>query len=374
MAPSRAAPTKGAAVKPRSTHLNDPNLQPFLASTFDPTEYLNSTLPYLSISTRSQPSKTHDGAIALPELSAQTQTVVSQLNALTTRLSNTLTQLTDEILRSGSRLTYEVEVLRGESINLSETLTERLTDDVKMFVPNGLSVSPGHLGADATSRTEPTHNRTRSSVQPLEASKDLVPATLQDQDPTLPPYMTQLRTLSLVKSRLDTVIKIFGDAMDWTLPPSEVSLGSSFISVSAPEPGSESHSREEKGQEVAKRLRAEITDILHSQGDGEDALEAAIVRVEEIRELAQVWKGTVEEKARMKFVEGLIRLIEERQKELEKEAARKQVPERPSKGSPQKPSRSDQAAATDEQGRFGWPGRPGGYGLIDHLQKMRGGL
>jgi hypothetical protein len=33
-------------------------------------------------------------------------------------------QLTDEILRSGGRLAYEVEVLRGETIGLSETLTE----------------------------------------------------------------------------------------------------------------------------------------------------------------------------------------------------------------------------------------------------------
>lgn len=374
MAPSRAMPTDPQAVKPRSTHLADPSLQPFLAPTFDPTDYLNATLPPLSISSRSQSAKGVNGAVSLPELSTQTQTVLSQLNAHTSRLSNTLTQLTDEILRSGSRLAYEVEVLRGESLGLTETLNERLVDDLTLFTPAGLAVGSTGLTQDAAASADASEKNEISVGDVGEfARKDDLVAKSKD-DLNLPLYMTELRTLSLVKTRLDTVIKTFGDAMGWTLPPSEVSISSSFISVSAPEPGSESSGQEEKGQAVAEKLRTEVTDLLHTGGSGEDALEAAIKRVQEIRELAQVWKGTVEEKARMKFVEGLIRLIEERQKTLEKEAASRQASHTSSASGNSRKSAKIEATATVDQGRFAWPGRPsGGYGLIDQLQKMRGG-
>ncbi|KAI9810802.1 MAG: hypothetical protein M1832_001104 [Thelocarpon impressellum] len=342
MAPSRALESGSSDATTHSAHVADPALRPFLAPTFDPIEYLNDSLPALSLSPSAPATAT---TLTLPELSTQTQTVLSQLSAHTSRLSGTLTQLTDEILRSGSRLAYEVEVLRGETLGLSEALTEGLSEDVALFVPDGLTVAAGdkqHEGGAAD----------------------------------LPPYVTQLRTLSLVKDRLDTVIQIFGDAMEWTIPPSEVSITSSFISVSAPEPGSESHSREEKGHEVAKRLRDQVKELLASGADGDDGLEAAVARVEELRELAKVWKGTAEEKSRVKFVESLIRLVEERQAVLEQEAN-----EQASRPSPKKPSprKSSSGAAgfsdeTGEQSRFGWPVRQGGYGFIDQLQKMRGGL
>lgn len=96
-------------------------LEPFLQpGAFDAADYLNSTLnPKLNLS----------------ELSSQTQNLLSQLNAQTSRLTAILTQLTDDILRSGARLAYEVDLLRGEAIGLSEALNEGLQDDIALFVP-----------------------------------------------------------------------------------------------------------------------------------------------------------------------------------------------------------------------------------------------
>jgi hypothetical protein len=361
MAPAQIAAPNGAGAQPRAPQLSDQNLQPFLKDSFDPAEYWNDTLAPLSFTSKPQSSKGVAAPVQLPELSAQTQTVLSQLNAQTTRLSTTLTQLTDEILRCGSRLAYEVEILRGETSSLSETLTERLAEDVRLFVPDGLSVdsNPTARQGSVTTVANATEGDTNSGQNEVD-------------DPTQPAYMANLRTLSLVKSRLDAVVQVFGHAMEWTLPPSELSLGSSFISVSGPEPDPEHHSREEKGQEVAKKLRDEIKDILYANVDGEDALEAAIKRVGALRELVQVWKGTVEEKPRLKFLESLIRLIEERQKELEKEATRRQTSGRSSKGDSHR--ETPQRAARDPLSNEQVQTQRGGYSLMDHLQKMRGGL
>jgi len=302
---STSTPTfNNIMIEPKSTHVADAALQPFLNPSFDPAEYLNTALPPLQGSAISS-----KGSVPLAELSTQTQTILSQLSAHTTRLTNTLTQLTDEILRSGSRLAYEVEVLRGETLGLSEALTEGLQDDVKKFVPGGLD-------QDLTQKLPKDTNGTRrgSSVTiPKTPTREDTPAIV---DPT---YITQLRTLTLVRSRLETVIKTFGDAMSWTFPPSEVSVTSSFLSVSAPEPGSQMHSVEEKGQQISQQLRDEIADLLLG-GDPIDGIEAAAKRVEELKDLAVVWKGTAEERARVKFVESLAKLVEDRHRELLREA------------------------------------------------------
>ena len=44
---------------------------------------------------------------------------------------------------------------------------------------------------------------------------------------------------------------------------------------------------------------------------------AAEMRVEELRELMGVWKGTAEEKARGRVVDGLAKVVAERRKEVE---------------------------------------------------------
>lgn len=325
-----------AVTQPKSSHCTDPALQPFLSADFDAAAYLNATLSPLGNTTAPE--------VSLAELSTQTQTLLSQLSAHTTRLTNTLTQLTDEILRSGSRLAYEVEVLRGETLGLSEVFTEGLHDDIEIFVPGG-------LGQQINRRRSRTSNadRRRSSA----AVEPRLESEVPPQDD--PEYIKRLRTLTRVRSRLDTVIKTFGDAMSWTFPPSEVSVTSSFISVSAPEPGSEAHSIEEKGQQMSKQLRTEIADLLL----GEDpivAIENAAKRVEELKELAAVWKGTAEEKARFKFVESLAKLVEEKHKDLLREAGGVM------------PSRTEETQEVVGQKA------PNSYGFMSQLQKMRGGL
>ncbi|KAI9836327.1 MAG: hypothetical protein M1838_005080, partial [Thelocarpon superellum] len=354
MAPAAVVETTdGTGVKAHSHHVADPTLKPFLAPSFDPADYLNATLPPLTCSLPGASRQAAGAGEALSAVSSQAQTLLSQLSAHTSRLSHTLTQLTDEILRSGSRLAYEVDLLRGETLGLAEALTDTLKEDIERFVPAGLAI----VTSPPSREGEVEHG----GEAPLEA------------DPAVPQFLSQLRMLSLVKERLEAVIKIFGEAMEWTLPPSEVSLTSSFISVSAPEAGSESYSREEKGHAVAKQLRQEIADLLQSGKTGEDGLEAAIKRVEELRELAHVWKGTAEEKARVKFVDGLIKLIEDRQRALVQEAEEKKQ-----RTSPPKPPRNMVADPTNvgegeapEQSRFAWAGRQGGYAFIDQLQKMR---
>ncbi|KAK6612054.1 hypothetical protein H4I96_01267 [Botrytis cinerea] len=317
----------------KSTHVSDPVLQPFLSPAFDPADYLNSALPSLQSSNTSSSSR---NVVPLAELSTQTQTLLSHLSAHTTRLTTTLTQLTDEILRSG------------------KALTEGLHDDITKFVPGGLE-------KDLSRRPiKSGDSRARSATATMPktpTSEDTSSTKIVD-----PPYVAQLRTLTLVRSRLDTVIKTFGDAMAWTFPPSEVSVTSSFLSVSAPEPGSEAHSTEEKGQEVSKKLRDEIADLLIGD-DPINGIEAAAKRVQELKDLALVWKGTAEERARSKFVESLAKLVEDRHRDLLKDAE-------------QNGQLSQRVEALQDQeisiSGIGENRIQSGYGFINQLQRLRG--
>jgi hypothetical protein len=332
---------------PKSTHVADAALAPFLQPQFDPAEYLNATLPALSLSTRPKPAN----AASLADLSSQTQDLLSQLNAHTTRLSTILTQLTDDILRSGGRLAYEVEVLRGETIGLNETLTDGLKTDIEKFLPGGISVKTDSAEEDIKSPTAlpPVNQPDGEQPEPV----------LEDAEDTTPEYISDLRTLTTVRSRLEDVIKVFGEAMHWTIPPTEVSLGASLISVSAPEPGTDSASREQKGKEFAASLRSEIADLI--TGDPDSGIEKAETRIQALRDLAQVWKGTAEEKARTKFVEGLVKLAEEKQKEIEREK------EKSKDRGQQQPGRSGnvpKAQQPPQQQRSG--------GFLENLQRIRG--
>ncbi|KAL3428149.1 hypothetical protein PVAG01_01658 [Phlyctema vagabunda] len=350
--PQSTASKPPVPVEPKSAHVADPALQPFLDPTLDAADYFNATLSPLHSSTTSQPSR---GSVPLAELSTQTQTLLSQLSAHTTRLTTTLTQLTDEILRSGSRLAYEVEVLRGETLGLSEALTEGLQKDIVKFVPDGLG---SELARKPARTTESNGTRRRSStiVTPKTATGEGQPVT----EVVDPPSITQLQTLTLVRSRLDEVIKTFGDAMAWTFPPSEVSVSSSFLSVSAPEPGSEMHSTEEKGQQVSKQLREEIADLLIGN-DPIDGIETAAKRIEQLKNLVLVWKGTAEERARVKFVESLAKMVEDRHRDLLKEA------EQEGRQSQVKPGGLHESMEVPSDGRS-----LSSYGFINQLQKLRG--
>lgn len=297
----------------KSQHVSESVLEPFLRQSFDPAAYLNGTLPALSASS-SVTAKA--GSVPLAELSSQTQTLVSQLNAHTTRLTNALTQLTDDILRSGGRLAYQVELLRGETIGLSEALSDGLQDDLAKFgVKSTVAVEQrtgraGSLASQALPADAPVSPNARRASQAKSMASSATPE-----------HLTKLHTLTQVRERLDSVVKVFGDAMQWTIPPSELSLASALISVSAPEPGADSQSREEKGKEYAERIRTEIADLVAGNMSSQAGYDAASARIQSLRDLAQVWKGTSEEKARIKFVDSLVKLADDKRRSVQRDAS-----------------------------------------------------
>lgn len=343
--------TARAGGKPSIQSETTPNFQD---PTFDPADFLNETLSPLTVSSFQPNASRAPGAVPLTELSTQVQSLLSQISAQNVRLSSTLSQLSDEILRSGGRLAYEVEVLRGETIGLSETLTEVLREDITKFVPE----SPPEAKTSAASRKK--EESTQVTTEDTTAiQEDAEPTEEQEGPPATndPEYITNLRTLNQVRSRLEDVVQTFGDAMEWPLPPSEISFSSSFISVSGPELGAEGHSQEEKGQEIMKKIRTEITDLLDRDGGGRDGLEAATRRVEALRNLSVVWKGSAEEKARQRFVDALARIVDERRRILEHQQAMAEQSQRGPR------SRTEQRRDSDSGG-------PGG-GLFRNLQRLR---
>ncbi|MCJ1480596.1 hypothetical protein MMC06_000751 [Schaereria dolodes] len=315
--PSMHTPKISAMVStapaPRSQYVNDPTLRPFLSPDFDPIEYLNSTLPSLSISSTFQPTGTSQPQPqSLGELASQTQTHIAQLSGQTTRLTDTLTQLTDDILRSGSRLAYEVEILRGEATSLSEAMTENLRPQITKFLPEGIAV------ASTPPPTNGGHQQNQAKSEGVPPNANTIPNPSSPETPTDPPPITHLRTLHHVRALLQRVIQTFDNALSWPLPPS--ALSSSLISVSSSSsssPAQSQQSLEEKGLAASRTLRDSVTDLL-SRGDDE-GLVAAEARVEELRDLVGVWKGTAEEKARVKFVEGLAKMVQDRRREREQQ-------------------------------------------------------
>ncbi|KAK4644859.1 hypothetical protein QC761_308630 [Podospora bellae-mahoneyi] len=352
--------------QPLSDHVADPFLADFLSPTFDPATYLNNTLP---------------NSLPLSDLSITTQSSLSQLSAHTTRLTTILTQLTDEIIRSGSRLAYEVEVLRGETISLTETLTETLDSPISKFIPGGGIKSILH---PSSSESNPAPTTTTSRSRALSSLPPPPPPPLENPPIPDPEYISQLRTLSLVRSRLAETQATFGSAMAFVFPPSETSVSSSFLSVSAPDTGA--LSTEEKGQQVLKELKQEILDLLDNKEDPIKGVEDAAKRVEELKDLCQVWKGTAEERGRQKFVEGLARLVGERHERLLREVTGQGHRRGESNGRLQQQQEEgenkegdNKGAAAAGQGGGGnaaaaGGGGYGGYGLISQLQKLRGGI
>lgn len=356
--------SRQVAQQPQSQHVTDPFLHDFLAPSFDPAEYLNSTLPPLQPSLGpSTASRSVQGAVPLAELSAQAQTTLSQLNAHTTRLTNTLTQLTDDILRSGSRLAYEVELLRGETLSLAETLTDGLRDDMEKFVPGGLQTHLSQRRRSSVSAQDAQETQRRLSILPAAEppTPDGAPETVAPDEPS---YITQLRTLTVVRSRLDSVIKTFGEAMEFVFPPSELSVSSSFLSVSAPDPGPESHSTEEKGQQVLQKLRDEISRLLNDNDDPIKGIEEAARRIEALKELNLVWKGTAEERGRTKFIDGLARMVEAKHQDLLRDMEQAGRRDGRKSEAANNPKQEGESQATESRG----------YGLMSQLQKLRSGL
>jgi hypothetical protein len=259
------------AVKP--SQLSDSSLAPFLQPNFDPAAYLNSTLPPL------QTNQNSPNASSLADLSAQTQTLLASLNTQAARLTATLTQMTDEIIRSGSRLAYQVDVLRGEAVALNESLTERVAEDIQVFVPE--TPVPEENGEDTT-----------LPVQPAEEG------TLQvSQEPT---SIQKLRLLLSVRERLNSVIKLFGAALAWPPPPAP-SGAASFISVSS----SPARDADAKAAAWLSAQKAELSSLV-IEGQEDEARK----RVSELYELSGIWKSAAEERGRIGVVAELENWIE----------------------------------------------------------------
>lgn len=267
---------------------------------FDPVAFLNDNLPTLNLSsqpqthtqTQTQPQKA-GRSTHLQNASTGTLNLLSTLNTSNIRSTSELASLTDDIIRSGNRLAYEVEVLRGDVNGLHELLTEALRDDINLFVRQVSSDQQ----TDLETETKEAHQGSQ-----------------QSQDPD---FMIQLRVLEKVRARLEAVIAIFGEAMKWPVVPSELPGGSNLISVSAPELGIQNTEEDDKAREALRDIRSEITELLNSSPDGHAGLEAATRRVEEYRQISLLWKGTGEEKVRTKFVDTLTRLVEDRKKTLQ---------------------------------------------------------
>jgi hypothetical protein len=370
-------PSKKLAFQPKSQHTSDDFLQDFLNPSFDPISYINANLPPLA--QKSPVPTSNPNAVPLAELATQSQTLLTQLDAHTSRLSDTLTQITDDILRSGSRMSYEVEMLRGEALSLEELLFEKLAEEIKLFVPGGLK-KEGDAKEDSEKKQTEEEKQKERKTSVAETGKDSEDKAASTAEAGAkaeggagagdePDSIKQLRTLTLVRERLDSVIKTFGDAMEFTFPPSEVSVSSGFLSVSAPEPGSELQSSEEKGQQVLKKLREEISTLLNNKEDPVSGIEKAAERIQQLKELTTVWTGTAEEKGRTKFIESLAKMVEDRHRELLKEIDVKKSEAILARGETSGGVAARDAAATEEAKAL-----PAGFGLMSQLQKLRGGL
>lgn len=349
-----------------STHLTDPSLAPFLSPTFSPIAYLNSTLPNRPSTTKasqntSQTSTNKSPPQSLSVLASQTQSQISTLSARTATLSSTLTALTDDILRCSSRLTYEVELLRGEAVGLGEAMTAEdgeLGDAIRRFVPEGLNVKEVGLDGEEKETVSPQKpgNHASGNQKTLDGT---------DEEAQTKQAIERLRTLLHVKSLLQQTTQTFSSALSFPLPPSMLaSTGLSLISVNPP---SSDPNAEEKGQTALANLRREIADLL-AMDDGPRVSEEEPVglrkareRVAELREVTGVWKGTSEEKARTKVVEGLDGMVEEavnkRRKSLETQRPTINGARSSGTGSRREPS---DARATGS-----------GRGFLGNLQRLR---
>jgi hypothetical protein len=324
---------------------------------FDPIEFLNTSLPPFSSPNVPQYSSKSSKASQIQDAFTQVQGLLTTLNAQNIRYSNALSQLTDEILRSGGRLAYEVEILRGDVNGLHEVLTDTLQDDIKKLGLGESKIRPDELTREDDGAAMPT--------QSLENSMEGAVVNRNEPD-----FIPQLRMLSQVKARLEEVISIFGEAMEWPLAPSELSITSSLISVSAPEPGSDTHTREEKAREAIRKLRSEVTNLLDSDGGGYAGVDAAAARVESLRSLSTVWKGTAEEKARTKFVESLAKVVDDRKRVLDaSQDSSQQAAGSASQRSSSMPGRP--AASQERADRNAPDGSNQTGGLLRNLQRLR---
>jgi hypothetical protein len=287
----------------KSSHVADVFLAPFLTSEFDAADYFNQSLPALSASNAGARGTLGRNA-PLSDIASQLQALLSQINAQASRVSNGLTRLTDDIVRSGGKLVYEVELLRGEVLSTNDAISTRLKHDMDLLAP------PAHFKSSGPGQDTRADKDTGDILEEdlVEGLTD-VPATRDDTE-LEPEFLLRLRTLTTIRTRLDAVVKVFGSAMQWPVAPSEVASNSSAI-ISIAAPGPDGSDREEKAKSYLESLQTELAASLAA---GVEGLEVASAKVDEMRSLAEVWRGTSEEKARARLVEALQKSVDEKAK------------------------------------------------------------
>ena len=121
-----------------------------------------------------------------------------------------------------------------------------------------------------------------------------------------------------VHGRIQSVISTFDAALSFPLPPSllnQSTSASSFVSVAAPA----DPAQEAAGQEALAQLRASILNHLDTGKGGEGGVEGVVAaerRLEELKDLCAVWKGTSEEKARAKVLDGWEKELDEAREKI----------------------------------------------------------
>jgi hypothetical protein len=262
-----------------NAHLTDSSLTPLLLPTFSASEYLNLTLPPLLPPLTLSTARPSSGA-PLSTLSTQTATLLSTLDYQTQRLLTILTTLTDEILRLSPRLAYSVDLLRSDVVSLGEELQ-------------------GHSSAAV-------------------AGAGTKPAGLE-----------RLEMLATVRERVEEVVRVFGEAMDWSIVETE-----------------------EKEKKPGKDPAEEVMYLLAS-GD----VNGARQKVDALKVLASVFEGTVEGPARVAVVEKL----EEKVRAAEEKMGRKSM-----ESGGERPTTVTKKAAEEKKEEGGY------YGLIEQLKGLRG--
>ncbi|KAF3275120.1 hypothetical protein TWF132_003005 [Orbilia oligospora] len=274
--------------------LSDPVLQPFLSDSFSPTSYLNSTLPPLSataVISSSSPT------VSLQKLHTTATTLLSNLDAHLNRLQSTLSTLTDEILRATPRLSYELQILRSDVISLADTLSSTRTRQLTECM------------ADVSLEESP--NTPLEGTEDKERRKSEVSNTQGK-----PQVLKRLETLTLVRHHLEDVIKVFGEAMEWTLtdvqktsiplPTTTTSSLGAYIPPSRSPSPAVMDGRKRSGQSSNNPATGsdKFTDeISYFLLNGE--VDKATQKVEDLAKLCEVWKNTSEYDARLRFVENL---------------------------------------------------------------------
>ncbi|KAK6537685.1 hypothetical protein TWF694_011859 [Orbilia ellipsospora] len=290
--------------------LVDPVLQPFLSDSFSPSAYLNSTLPPLSTTSVISASS---NTVSLQTLHSTATDLLTSLDVHLNRLQSTLSTLTDEILRATPRLSYELQVLRSDVISLADTLSSTRTRQLTGCLAD---VS---LQDSATTLAPATPSNTNGNDDANGESKDhrKSQAVTSTTASGKPPVLKRLETLVLVRRQLEDVIKVFGEAMAWTLTDTQKtgiplpttttsSLGAYIPPSRSPSPGITDGRKRSTQNSAASAIAGsdKFTDEISYLLLNEE-VDKATEKVEELAKLCDVWKNTSEYDARIRFVENL---------------------------------------------------------------------